>query len=1185
MQKLLIVFFVIVLLAYGDSQFSVTFRDFNLLHEDFQYYVTGAKEGLASSQLNENGCPDYAGDSSTQSSIHTQTSFSSWYRDIPTLNIRYDINVTFTTSSSGSLVYAPSQTHFFPLNGKGWNTSNPSEEGSNNNLFTTHISGTFTYKGGENYEYGCDDDCWVYIDSKLVLDLGGTHTYQAKTLNYDTLNITIGETYTFDFFHAERHTTYSGIKIEVSPTFQNTQTNYSCFSDQDKDGIPDCQDNCVTVYNPDQADCNQNYIGDACDQQQGNVQFPYVASAQMNFNSSYQSGVDNYTFGQSNNFTQLTSSQPISYQFNDPLPESCNPDFSVEVQIAFINNGMENCDIQVQFTSSLGSSQVQTAIIPPGESGCARQFDQIEFFYNFAYSPIGGNGTSLDTTLYDTNYPTESSYETALPSSSYETIPSSSYETSTPSSSYQTYSAPSSSSYSTSMPSSSYSSSASGSSSYSTSMPSSSSSYQTSSASGSSSYSTSIPSSSSSGSSDYSSSMPSSSSSSSTHSSVSGSTVSLPTIVHTIPSSPPASSGLPNKREVSLGYENYYHKRDMTGAGVNTITISSLSPSCDGNLLTGSVIVNFRYSLENDTNKNTGYYNSCISNFTCEYGTYRFGGYCACWSGAFGRQCTMGNALPGTSVFPNPESVITDAWSATVPEIQDMYFHLDYNLMAGRSFYRNFTNHPTCPDLNNWEKVQDLSTGGVVSLDSASFSDIGLKIQVSQPFVDGRADGALFLNADDEEIVPLIDCYYPRSAYINKSVDVCRDIWTFQIPWSSAKNCLWNISDDQSYTTYKGQVIVQNLEWIGLEQWRIIRSVLRIKIRFQEFIEIQSSSEQIYNQNVEIFGVTKQIVSLQLGQPALVEVGTLLQWPYKLYNFTMGLFPLNKIAGVSYSNKDCNSTQGEPCRQYWDTLLSLTTGTCSLDGTYALNFTVGCGVDVQPSNCPLSKPSDFIASVVYTLTSENFCAEVDIDVGITGEIYSYLDANFVAHQSSFILDRTAYYLIIVNSDLNGGDNETVVTFTGIDITNIALQFSNGTLVRVWQNGNSTNLGGSDCQLISSYENGTALPGDEMGFSLVFTDSLVYIPASQEISVNVVVDIQVNYNGGSPSQNYEQSKRASSEGKDPNTVAITTSLQGTGFSAAPSTSSNSPTSSKAPHENNGSFTLLVSLIMLALIFII
>jgi hypothetical protein len=35
--------------------------------------------------------------------------------------------------------------------------------------------------------------------------------------------------------------------------------------DSDHDGLPDFADNCPAVYNPDQADCNGDGVGDACE--------------------------------------------------------------------------------------------------------------------------------------------------------------------------------------------------------------------------------------------------------------------------------------------------------------------------------------------------------------------------------------------------------------------------------------------------------------------------------------------------------------------------------------------------------------------------------------------------------------------------------------------------------------------------------------------------------------------------------------------------------------------------------------------------------------------------------------------------------------------------------------------------------------------------------------------------------
>jgi hypothetical protein len=48
-------------------------------------------------------------------------------------------------------------------------------------------------------------------------------------------------------------------------------------TDTDNDGIIDSQDNCPTVYNPDQLDSNNNGIGDACESIPGIPEFPSLA--------------------------------------------------------------------------------------------------------------------------------------------------------------------------------------------------------------------------------------------------------------------------------------------------------------------------------------------------------------------------------------------------------------------------------------------------------------------------------------------------------------------------------------------------------------------------------------------------------------------------------------------------------------------------------------------------------------------------------------------------------------------------------------------------------------------------------------------------------------------------------------------------------------------------------------------
>ena len=82
--------------------------------------------------------------------------------------------------------------------------------------FTMKIQATFEYIPGQYFEFNGDDDVWVFINNRLVVDIGGQHTKVFGAVNLDTLGLQEGVNYPFHIFYAERHTTQSNFMMRTS---------------------------------------------------------------------------------------------------------------------------------------------------------------------------------------------------------------------------------------------------------------------------------------------------------------------------------------------------------------------------------------------------------------------------------------------------------------------------------------------------------------------------------------------------------------------------------------------------------------------------------------------------------------------------------------------------------------------------------------------------------------------------------------------------------------------------------------------------------------------------------------------------------------------------------------------------------------------------------------------------------
>ena len=253
-------------------------------HPDFEVNPYAAETGIVGpygAALDIDGKPDYALGSSGSNpgdprvdTTHGETYFYDWYHNT-TNNMSTPIWLELTHQGNG--VYEFRDPRFFPIDGHLFATYHTGDGGNHNFHFTLELHTIFTYYGTSEYFrlYKSDDDMFLYIDGKLVLDIGGVHSPESRYLRiedrdgyggdvylymevdgngdpiaphyaYVDLNLQPNETYTFDLFYAERHTVQSHLefsttielKINFTPGDYHLQAGSPCIDAGDNDDVP-----------------------------------------------------------------------------------------------------------------------------------------------------------------------------------------------------------------------------------------------------------------------------------------------------------------------------------------------------------------------------------------------------------------------------------------------------------------------------------------------------------------------------------------------------------------------------------------------------------------------------------------------------------------------------------------------------------------------------------------------------------------------------------------------------------------------------------------------------------------------------------------------------------------------------------------------------------------------------------
>jgi len=161
------------------------------------------------------GSYDYGG-------IASANSFAQWFRDVPGVNASKPLDLTLVRDGDSYVFddrqddFYQSRGGFFPINGELFGNSSGNDK---NFHFTFELQTDFTYEAnsGQVFTFNGDDDVWVFIDGRCVIDIGGVHSRVTQTVDLDRLDwLEDGQSYRLSFFFAERHRTQSNFRIETT---------------------------------------------------------------------------------------------------------------------------------------------------------------------------------------------------------------------------------------------------------------------------------------------------------------------------------------------------------------------------------------------------------------------------------------------------------------------------------------------------------------------------------------------------------------------------------------------------------------------------------------------------------------------------------------------------------------------------------------------------------------------------------------------------------------------------------------------------------------------------------------------------------------------------------------------------------------------------------------------------------
>lgn len=196
------------------------------------YYRQEIEQGLVDFELSEDYLPVATGVGELMS--NKGIDIDRWFRNVDGKSMSYTGALEMRYKANGARFVFESG-EFYPLDEVEFSAGDKVNEDGHNHLFTMNFAVPFTVLGSgeEKFEIVADDDTFVFVGDRLVLDMGGIHEatignfvinendevysgVNGEELAYSGVNAEVGNGSIVRIYHADRDSKNSTFNVEFS---------------------------------------------------------------------------------------------------------------------------------------------------------------------------------------------------------------------------------------------------------------------------------------------------------------------------------------------------------------------------------------------------------------------------------------------------------------------------------------------------------------------------------------------------------------------------------------------------------------------------------------------------------------------------------------------------------------------------------------------------------------------------------------------------------------------------------------------------------------------------------------------------------------------------------------------------------------------------------------------------------